>query len=195
MLTIKLGSMPSWTQRPRWKVHRAQIAPTARAMYREMLEAFAAGDKATIARLCMPRFAKQLHAAIDRRRGAAETVRFEYVKNTRTLAYPRVASHLIHPINPYDKTVLTEQAVVALSSQQQLSRHRKADGAVVPGSLRVQDKVEYVVLARATDTKTYPSTQWRIWGTTGGTTAEKYRQEQAVILKETAHRAGWKDKV
>ncbi|KAJ4147298.1 hypothetical protein LMH87_001832 [Akanthomyces muscarius] len=194
VLTIKLGSMPSWTKRPLWKAHRAKIAPTARAMYREMLEAFAAGDKATIARLCMPRFAKQLHAAIDRR-SAAETVRFEYVKNTRTLVYPRIASHLIHPINPYDKTVLTEQAVVALSSQQQLSRHRKADGEVVPGSLRVQDKIEYVVLARATDTKTYPSTQWRIWGTTGGTTAEKYKQEQAVILKETAHRAGWKDKV
>ncbi|OAQ98574.1 hypothetical protein LLEC1_01565 [Akanthomyces lecanii] len=193
VLTIKLGSMPSWTKRPLWKAHRAQIAPTARAMYREMLEAFAAGDKATIVRLCMPRFAKQLHAAIDRR-SAAETVRFEYVKNTRTLVYPRIASHLIHPINPYDKTLLTEQAVVALSSQQQLSRHRKADGEVVPGSLRVQDKIEYVVLARATDTKTYPSTQWRIWGTTGGTTAERYKQEQAVILKETAHRAGWKDK-
>ncbi len=194
VLTIKLRSMPSWTTRPQWKAHRAQIAPTARAMYREMLEAYAAGDKATVARLCMPRFAKQLHAAMDRR-SAAETVRFEYVKNTRALVYPRIASHLIHAINPYDKTVLTEQAVVAVSSQQQVSRHRRDDGAVVPGSLRVQDKIEYVVLARATDTKTYPSTQWRIWGTTGGTTAEAYQQEQAVILKETAHRAGWKDKV
>ncbi|XWW94234.1 hypothetical protein V2A60_002177 [Cordyceps javanica] len=199
VLTIKLRSMPSWTTRPQWKAHRGKIAPTARAMYREVLEAFAAGDKATVSRLCMPRFAAQLHAAMDRR-SPHETVRFEYVKDTRTLVYPRIASHLIHAINPYDKTVLTEQAVVALSSQQQMSRHRKASGGggvagdIIPGSLRVQDKIEYVVLARSTDTKTYPSTQWRIWGTTGATTAEAYRQEQAVILKETAHRAGWKDK-
>lgn len=197
LLTIKLRSMPNWTTRPQWKVHRGRIAPTARAMYREVLEAFAAGDKATVARLCMPRFAAQLHAAMDRR-SPHETVRFEHVKDTRRLVYPRIASHLIHAINPYDKTVLTEQAVVALSSQQQLSRHRKGAAAaddIIPGSLRVQDKIEYVVLARATDTKTYPSTQWRIWGTTGGTTPEAYRAEQAVILKETAHRAGWKDRV
>ncbi|OAA38734.1 hypothetical protein BBO_06981 [Beauveria brongniartii RCEF 3172] len=142
------------------------------------------------------RFAAQLHAAMDRR-DPRETVRFEWVRDTRRLVYPRLVSHLIHPINPHDKTLLTEQAVVALSSQQQLSRHRHDGGGgetVVPGSLRVQDKIEYVVLARSTDTKDYPSAQWRIWGTTGGTTAQAYRQEQAVIRKETAHRAGWKDK-
>ncbi|OAA60142.1 Membrane transporter, Tim44-related/Ribosomal protein L45 [Cordyceps fumosorosea ARSEF 2679] len=193
VLTIKLRSMPSWTTRPQWKARRARIAPTARAMYREALEAFAAGDKATVARLCMPRFATQLHAAMDRR-SPRETVRFEHVKDTRRLVYPRLVSHLIHAINPHDKTALTEQAVVAVSSQQQLSRHNKEDGRVVPGSLRVQDKVEYVVLARAMDTKTYPDTPWRIWGTTGGTTPEAYKQEQAVIRKESAHRAGWKEK-
>ncbi|KAM3437766.1 hypothetical protein MY4824_003600 [Beauveria thailandica] len=196
VLSIKLRSMPNWTSRPKWRAHRGRIAPTARALYREALEAFAAGDKATVAQLCMPRFAAQLHAAMDRR-DPRETVRFEWVRDTRRLVYPRLVSHLIHPINPHDKTLLTEQAVVALSSQQQLSRHWHDGGpgeTVVPGSLRIQDKIEYVVLVRSTDTKEYPNAQWRIWGTTGGTTAKAYRQEQAVIRKETAHRAGWKDK-
>lgn len=200
VLTTKLRSMPGWTKRPLWKAHRAKIAPTAKAMYREMMEAFAAGDKATVSRLCLPRFAKQLHAAMDRRH-PSEVVRFEYVKDSRRLIYPRIVSHFIHTVNPYDKTKLSEQAVVAVSSQQQMWRHKKAPkGTVVdekdmiPGSLRVQDKIEYVVLARATDTATYESGPWRIWGTAAGTTAKAYRQEQAAIEKESLHRAGWKSK-
>lgn len=193
MLTIKLQSMPGWTTRPLYKAHRSKIPPTAKAMYREMLEAFAAGDKRTLERLCMPTFAKQLNAAIDKR-STKEEVRFEQVKDTRRLFYPRLASHLIHGVNPHDKTQLTEQAVVALSSMQQLSRHVRGTGETVPGSLRLQDKIEYVVLARQSDTATYQGTPWRIWGTTTATTAKAYREELYVIEKETAHRAGWKPK-
>lgn len=191
MLRIKLESMPGWTTRPKWKAKRGKIAPTAKAMYQEMLEAFAAGDKTAVQRLCLPEFGKKLRAAIDRR-NPNEEVRFEVVKHTRTWAYPRLMSHQIHQVNPHDKSLMTEQAVVGVSSTQQASRHDKA-GKMLPGSLRIQDKIEYVVLSRQINTKTYESDPWRIWGTTAATTLESYQMEQAIIEKEQAKRAGWEE--
>lgn len=194
VLSVKLRSMPSWTKRPRYQPARKAIPPTAKAMYREMLEAFAAGDARTLERLCLPAFARKLRAAVDRRGDKREEVRFELVRDTRTWSYPALASHIVHPVNPYDPSQLTEQAVVAVSSEQQLTRHDRKSGRVVPGSMKLQDKVEYVVLVRQTSNETYESTPWRIWGTTGATTREGYLQEMEVLEKEQAHRIGWKDK-
>lgn len=185
--------MPNWTTRPKWKARRGKIAPTAKIMYREMLEAFAAGDKKTIQKVCLPSFAKKLNAAIDRR-SPRETVRFEIVKYTKPMSYPRLMSHQIHQINPYEKNSSTEQAVVAISSQQQASRHDASTGEIVPGTLRIQDKIEYVVLTRQASEKTFTSEPWRIWGTTTATTLESHIHEQAVIEKEQVKRAGWDDK-
>lgn len=185
--------MSSWRKRPLFQARLRQAAPTANALYHEMLEAFAAGDKRALARICLPSFAKQLNAVIDKR-SPKEEVRFEFVKPTRRLVYPRVLSYMIHPVNPHDKTRLSEQAIVAVSGQQQLARHVKATGEIVPGTLRVQDKIEYVVLARETQSGDYKSGAWRIWGTVGATTPQQYIESQAVIEKETAARAGWKEK-
>lgn len=190
VLNFKLKSMPDWTTRPRWKARRGRIAPTAKAMYREMLEAFAEGDKATLQRICLGEFAKKLTAAVERR-DPKERVRFELVRYTRPLRYPRLVSHQIHQVNPFDKVLATEQAVVAISSTQQASRHSAATGATVPGSLKLQDKIEYVVLSRQANQKTFETGPWRIWGTTSATTLQRHLQEKAVIDKEQARRAGW----
>lgn len=183
--------MPNWTTRPKWKARRGKIAPTAKAMYREMLEAFAAGDQAAITRLCLPQFAKKLNSAIERR-DPRQQVDFELVKYTKGLFYPWLMSHQIHQVNPHDKTLVTEQAVVGISSRQQLSRRDIATGAVIPGSLRIQDKIEYVVLSRQASSTTFVAEPWRIWGTTSATTTETYLEEQRVIDKEQAKRSGWK---
>ncbi len=191
VLNFKLSSMPNWTTRPKWKARRGKIPPTAKAMYREMLEAFAAGDQDAVARLCLPDFAKKLNSAIERR-DPRQQVTFELVKYTGGLFYPRLMSHQIHQVNPQDKTLVTEQAVVGISSRQQVSRTDSATGGIIPGSLRIQDKVEYVVLSRQASTKTFVAEPWRIWGTTSATTVEAYLEEQSVIDKEQAKRAGWK---
>lgn len=193
VLSFKLKSMPTWTKRPKWKARRGKIAPTAKIMYREMLEAFAAGDKQAIARLCVGDFAKKLIAAIDRR-SPKESVRFELVKYTKPMFYPRLMSHQMHNINPLDKTSTTEQAVIAIASQQQASRHNAATGEIVPGSLRVQDKIEYVVVTRQTSEEDFTSGPWKIWGTTVATTLEAHMHEKAVIEKEQIRRAGWDNK-
>ncbi|KAM4064861.1 tim44-like domain-containing protein [Hirsutella rhossiliensis] len=190
VLGYKLNSMASWTSRPKWKVRRGQIAPTAKAMYREMLEAFAHGDKQTLHNICLAGCAKKLISAIDRRDNR-EGWRFEVVKYNRPLLYPRLMSHRIHEFNPYDKTMATEQAVVAICSTQQASKYTIATGATIPGTLKLQDKTEYVVLSRQVNQKTFVSTPWRIWGTMSPTTLEGYLKEQAIIGKEQARRAGW----
>lgn len=189
VLRVKLESMPSWTKRPQWKAKRGKIAPTGKIMYQEVLEAFAAGDKATIQRLCLPEFSKKLRAAIDRR-SSKEQVRFELVKYNKTWTYPRLMSHQIHQVNPHDKSLMTEQAVVGIASTQQASRH-DASGKIIPGSLKIQEKIEYVVLSRQVNTKTFESDAWRVWGTTSATTVEAYQTEQAIIEREQAKRAGW----
>ncbi|OAA44992.1 hypothetical protein NOR_03746 [Metarhizium rileyi] len=192
VLNFKLKSMPNWTTRPKWKARRGRIAPTAKAMYREMLEAFAAGDKLTLNKICLGEFAKKLGAAIDRR-DPRERVRFELVKYNRGLFYPKLMSHQIHEVNPFDKTVVTEQAVVAIASTQQASKVSAVTGEIIPGSLKLQDKMEYVVLSRQANQKTFETTPWRIWGTTSVTTLDAYLREKAVIDKEQARRAGWTD--
>ncbi|KFG83439.1 hypothetical protein MANI_018085 [Metarhizium anisopliae] len=192
VLNFKLKSMPNWTTRPKWKARRGKIAPTAKAMYREMLEAFAAGDKVTLNKICLGEFAKKLSAAIDRR-DPKERVRFEVVKYNKGLFYPRLMSHQIHEVNPFDKTMVTEQAVVAIASTQQASKMSAVTGETVPGSLKLQDKIEYVVLSRQANQKTFETTPWRIWGTTSVTTLDAYLREKAVIDKEQARRAGWTD--
>lgn len=191
LLNFKLKSMPNWTTRPQWKARRGKIAPTAKALYQEVLEAFAAGDKATLERICVSDFAKKLIAAIDRR-NPRERVHFEVTKYNSPLFYPKRTAHQIHQINMYDKNLMTEQAVVAISSTQRVSRYDASTGETIPGSVKIQDKVEYVVLSRQVNAVTFEAGPWRVWGTTAPTTLETYLEEKEAIDKEQARRAGWK---
>ncbi|KAF4436590.1 tim44-like domain-containing protein [Fusarium austroafricanum] len=190
LLQMKLKSMPNWTTRPKWKIARGKIAPTAKNMYMEMLGAFAAGDKAAINELCLGQFGKKLIAAIDRR-NPAEVVTFELVKLNKTLVYPRVMGHQVHNINPHDKDHSTEQAIVAIASTQRVTKLKKATGEIIPGSTKVQDKLEYVVLSRQISEKTFQAGHWRIWGTISPTTLESFKAEEDWINREQAKRAGW----
>ncbi|KJZ79319.1 hypothetical protein HIM_01470 [Hirsutella minnesotensis 3608] len=190
VLGFKLKSMPDWATRPKWKARRGKIAPTAKALYLEMLEAFAQGDRATLHRVCLGTFARKLTAALDRR-DAREGVAFELVRYNKSLWYPRLLSHQMHQFNPLDKDSYTEQAVVAISSTQRAYRYNKETSETIPGSLKLQDKLEYVVLSRQTNQSTFESTPWRIWGTTSCTTLDKFLVEQAAIEKELLKRAGW----
>ncbi|KAJ4308831.1 hypothetical protein N0V84_011861 [Fusarium piperis] len=190
VLQFKLKSMPDWTTRPKWKAARGKIAPTAKAMYTEMLTAYAAGDKTALHSLCLGQFAKGLTVAIDRR-NPNERISFEVVGFKKSLFYPRVVAHQVHAVNPYDKHNSTEQAVVAIASTQRASKYKKRTGELIPGSTKVQKKIEYVALSRQIDERTFRSGRWRIWGTVSATTIESYLEEQAWINLEQAQRAGW----
>jgi protein MBA1 len=192
VLQAKLQSQEKWTSRPRWKARRGRIAPTAKAMYRDMLEAFAAGDKETLNRLCTPHFAGKLLAAIDRR-PRNERVHFELVRYNKPLFYPRLSSYLIGLFNPLDKYSLREQAIVAIASTQAMSRiHSNQQEKEISKTLKTQDKVEYVVLVRDVDSRTWQSTSWQIWGTTTFTTLQQSRDHQAAMIQQQTKAAGWK---
>ncbi|KAH7176278.1 hypothetical protein EDB81DRAFT_634561 [Dactylonectria macrodidyma] len=190
LLNFKLKSMPNWTTRPKWKAARGKIGPTAKVMYTEMLSAFAAGDKATLNNMCLGQFAKKLTAAIDRRKANERTV-FEVLSFNKRLFYPRVLAHQIHNVNPYDKDMYTEQAIVAICSTQKAARHNASTGELIHGSTKIQQKVEHVVLSREVSESTYESGPWRIWGTAPATTMESYLEEQDWVHREQAKRAGW----
>ncbi|KAG6148524.1 hypothetical protein E4U23_006812 [Claviceps purpurea] len=189
-LSIKLMSMPTYSSRPRYQARRGKIAGTAKAMYREMLEAYAAGDKKTLDRLCMGNFTKKLSAALDRRK-SSEGVRFELMKYNKRWVYPKLMSHLVGAMNPLDKATMTEQAVVAIASTQKIFRVDMKTKETLPGTLKVQDKLEYVVLQRQINLKTWELSPWQIWGTTSATSLEAYYTDKAVNDKELAQRAGF----
>ncbi|KAG6116836.1 hypothetical protein E4U13_001568 [Claviceps humidiphila] len=189
-LIYKGTSMSSYSSRPRYQPRRRKIAGTAKAMYRELLEAYAAGDRKTLDRLCLGNFTKRLSAALDRRK-SSESVRFELMKYNKRWAYPMLMSHMIGPNNPYDKALLTEQAVVAIASTQKMLRVDTKTNQMIPGTLKVQDKLEYVVLQRQINMKTWEMPPWRIWGTTSATTMEAYLKEKAVNDEMMANRLGF----
>ncbi|KAF4984443.1 hypothetical protein FZEAL_406 [Fusarium zealandicum] len=190
ILQFKLKSMPNFTTRPKWKAARSKIAPTAKVMYTEMLTAFAAGDKTTIKSICLGQFGKKLSAAIDRRHPTERTT-FELLKFNKAIFYPRVVAHQVHRVNPYDKENSTEQAVVAISSTQRAAKYKRSTDELIPGSTKVQEKVEYVAVSRLVNEQTFQAGPWRIWGTVPATTLESYQKEQDWIQAEQAKRAGW----
>jgi protein MBA1 len=161
-------------------------------MYREVLEAFAAGDVETIQRLCTPSYAQRLIAAVTRR-DPREEVHFEVVKYHQPWRFPKLKSHQIRAANELEQDQLTEQAVVAISSTQRLTRKNKVSGQIVPGSTKVQDKVEFVVLARNMDKKTWEMEPWRIWGTISDTPLEKYLAEKTETEEKQDQHVKWKN--
>ncbi|KAH7309004.1 hypothetical protein B0I35DRAFT_482751 [Stachybotrys elegans] len=194
LLSLKLQSIPGWTSRPRWKFKRAQIAPTAVALHREVLEAFAAGDGDTIRKRCSRSYAAKFIAAIERRK-PQEQMHFE-MSSSRSLFYPKLKTHRISKIPPeVGFSAVMEQAVVAVKTRQRAWKTLKKGGKVVPGSERDQERVEYVVLYRISNSETYKLGDWHVWGSLDGpTTMESYLEDLAMIELEQLERAGWNKK-
>ncbi|KFA51506.1 hypothetical protein S40293_06330 [Stachybotrys chartarum IBT 40293] len=193
VLSFKLRSMEGWTTRPRFKVRRGKIVPTGQALHREVMQAFAAGDKPTIQRLCVAAYANKLISTIEKRT-PRERTRFEFVKYTRPLFYPKLMTYRLTDIADLGEQSLLEQAVVGISSTQKAWKEDAASGQVIAGTLKVQDKIEYVVLTRYTNAETFESGEWRVWGTTSGTTLEGYHAEVKSLEQEQASQAGWDKK-
>ncbi|KAI9904332.1 hypothetical protein N3K66_000861 [Trichothecium roseum] len=191
VLMAKLASMPTWTTRPAYRPSRSRIAPTAKHMYAEMLQAFADGDAEAVRRLCTPYFASRLVASIERR-PSAEGTKFELLGHTRTLWYPSLKSHLINRFDHRDPNNMTEQAVVAVSSRQRTAKFRKVTGREVTGSVKERDQVEYVVLRRSVDSRNWQMSPWKIWGTTTPTSLEEWDERMSMMQKLLQEKAGWK---
>ncbi|KAJ9155728.1 hypothetical protein NKR23_g1622 [Pleurostoma richardsiae] len=181
LLAFKISSMPSWSARPRFRVRRSALVPTAKALHRTMSEALAAGDKGALEQVCLGQLFRSLAAAVDgRRRGRRlgwELVRY----NGR----PRVMDHklAIFP-GPGGRQAVLRQAVVRIGSRQRLVEIDEArGGAPVEGSERVRDVTEYVVLSQTLNPQTYAASEWRLWGTVGETTLADMEEEKVTLAE------------
>lgn len=147
------------------------IAPTATALHRQMYSAFAEGDVNTLKKICTDGIFESFRSRIANR-AKGEKVTWELLKYNKGA---RLMSHRGTSL-PVDGMAL-RQAVVKISSTQKLTRWTKGRGGVmemVPGSGKVKDVVEYVVVQRRTVNNEEEG--WMIWGTTGETGLEEVEE-------------------
>jgi mitochondrial protein MBA1 len=179
MIAMKLVSIPKSFGRPQFKVGRRQIIPTAKALHRQMAEAMAAGDKETLRKICTPLLYNQLMSTLAKRK-ATERVSWELVKYNKPLTYPRIASYKAIMI-PQAPNFLLVQTVVAIDSTQKLAKYNKSTDKLVAGSAKVRRQVEYVVLTKWVDRRTWKEEPWRMWGSVEEITFDEMIQQNKDI--------------
>ncbi|CAJ2503916.1 Uu.00g113100.m01.CDS01 [Anthostomella pinea] len=175
---VKLMSQPrKFISRSKFKANRSAVVPVAKAMHVQMSEALAIGDRETLRRVCAPELFKSLAGTIDARPKGIRS-EWELVRYNSTWYYPRLADWRVsyQPMQSARGSMkLVKQAVVSISSVQRLARYDETKGgAMVPGSERVRDIVEHIVLQAEIDQKTFESQPWRIWGNLSEMTYESY---------------------
>ena len=175
-LSVKYVSMPNLTSRPRWKIQRSKVVPTAKALHRRMAEAVAAGDLQTLREICVPNLYNKLSDTV-RRRKPGEHVAWDLVGYG---AAPRLAAHRIFSVTENE---WSQQATVGITSTQKLARYAKDNITPIPGSQRMQTQTEYVIITRKLNVKTWEPTPWRIWGMRSETTLEDWQKELVVLQK------------
>jgi mitochondrial protein MBA1 len=182
---MKISSMPRFSARPKYKIQRKTIIPSAVALHLRMSEAMAAGDKTALQEVCVYNLGQRLIRTLDRR-NPAERVSWEVIEYNQPFWYPRIMSHKIAQFSP---ELAIQQAVVAISSTQKLARHDKKTGDVVPKSSKVQMLTEYVVISRQVPTGTWAPGPWKLFGNMSWTTLEGWKEEQAFTSAEEARSA------
>ena len=183
LLGVKYASMPSMFSRPRFRADRRKIVPTAVALYREMGEAMAAGDRDTLKEICVPSLFHQLTASIDKRNPKTGQ-RYLITEQKQSRQYPRLTAMNITGLSSNQNF---QQATVAIYNTVELQRFNKETGEVL--DRKVQSKIEYVVINRKIHTQTYETTPWKLWGTRSPTTMEDWRKELLFVNKGIALQA------
>ncbi|KAK8073867.1 hypothetical protein PG994_004766 [Apiospora phragmitis] len=160
LLGFKIASLPDWRSRPKFKIRREVILPTAKALHLKMNEALARGDKEALRRICTNELWQKLAGIIDARpRGYRGE--WELVKYRSALSYPRIAEDKMAVMpTPSGAQRAFRQAVVSIASVQRMVRH-------VPGKPKVvteKPMLEHLVLSTRVDhTNTYEQTPWEVW--------------------------------
>lgn len=149
------------------KLQRSRIVPSAIALHREMYSAFAAGDRATLRKVCTDSIYDQFRARIASRPRGQKMV-WELLRYNKRA---KIVSHRSARL-PLDGAAV-RQAVVRISSRQKLSRY-DARGALIEGTGQERDVVEYVVLDKSYFN--WQDSDWRVWGTTEETTHDELLQ-------------------
>ncbi|KAI5917534.1 hypothetical protein F4810DRAFT_704845 [Camillea tinctor] len=158
---------------PRFKLDRASAVPVAKALHVQMSEAMAAGDKEALRHICAPELFKTLGSTIDSRPKGMRS-EWELVRYEKTWYYPRIADFRVtyQPLMQGRGMRLIKQAVVSICSVQRLTRC--LGDAKIPGTERMRELTEHIVLHSEVNPRTFESGPWRIWGNLSEMTYEEY---------------------
>jgi len=177
----KFASMPSFFARPDFKLNNASVVLAAKALHRSMSEAFAAGDRDTLRKICADRVSDTLVSSIDARPKGRRYL-WELVRYNKSWRYPRIVSQKVAKLDRGSDAPMIRQVVVRICSRQ---RRTEVDeqGRVVPESEREVDLVENVCLSSIINPHTWKQDEWRISGTVKDTDPKAWTEEKN-LLKE-----------
>lgn len=190
-LAMTWSSKPSLLTAAQYRPQTGKVVPTAKALHVAMYEALARGDKATLRKVCGVVLADRLGAAVDAR-PPGRSYTWELLRYNKTAwRYPRIVDHKLTPMqaDPRDPKRQTppvlRQVVVAIASRQrrvEFDHSKEGGGRAIPGSEKVVDVVENIVLSQPLDRNTWvPRADWKIISLIGEMTPEKWVEEQETM--------------
>ncbi|KAI1766004.1 hypothetical protein GGR53DRAFT_236056 [Hypoxylon sp. FL1150] len=191
VISLKITSQPKiFTSKPLFKFRKSAAIPTAKALHIQMSEALAVGDKNTLRSICTPELYVTLAATIDSRPKGTRA-EWELVRYEKKWRYPRVADRRVgyQPLHDGGMQLL-KQVVVSIASVQRIARYDDtAGGRKIPGTERVRNMTEHLVLQAEVDGTTFEARPWRIWGTLSEATYESYKTEvdniRAIMVEQS----------
>ncbi|PBP17132.1 hypothetical protein BUE80_DR012134 [Diplocarpon rosae] len=150
------------------KLSSKKVTPTAVALHQQMYKSLADGNMTALAKICSDGILQKFQTKIgNRERG--QKMLWELVKYNQK---PKLVSHRGAKFPTKGHAI--RQAVVRISSRQRVMTLMQGKGGAVkmiPGSEKVRDVVEYVVVQRIT--RDWIEGSWQVWGTTSETPLEK----------------------
>jgi mitochondrial protein MBA1 len=191
MTSTRLMSTSGW--RAKLKLRRAAVVPAAKALYIQMNEAMARGDKDVLNSICTMEMYQTLARTIDARQ-KGEPVDWELVEYThRWAGYPKLADDRVVQVPKMnaesevkeEDVVMTRvrQVVVTIPSIQRISRGRSTAG-------KTKQVLEHVVLQAKLDSDTWVQSKWKIWGMVPSTTVEAAQEQRDLAKAVKSHQRG-----
>ncbi len=176
-IAFKISSKPNWIARPKFKIRRSKIVPTAKALHRSLYEALAAGNRSALERLGTSKLCDKLTLSIEQR-PRNRRVEWQLVRYTKPMRYPRIVDHKIVTMSP---TLALRQAVVAISSRQRRVEYDDDNGGAVVLE-KEADQVENLVLTSVVRAKNnvYVESPWQISGFAKETTWKEWRRDTTI---------------
>lgn len=172
-----ISSKPSMFSGARLKVDRASIVPAAKELHHSLSEAFAAGDLATLRRVCFPVLYHKLSSQVTQRPGGIRK-QWDLVAYTRRWSHPRIVDHKLMSLPNRDGTNVTaHQAVVAIRSRQRLTQFNEKTGKST-GPPKEMEVTENLIIIREINPTTYSTTDWRVFGYVDETTYKDFEQDK-----------------
>lgn len=180
-IMFALMSRPKPWQAGLFQLKNSSIPPMAKAMYSDMLQAFATGEREKLKALCTATYLNPMLASLDKR---PRTKRYKWELVNWT-GKARIVAQAITPVAAGGGSDLIRQATVHVPSRQRRIEYAWNEAAkeweVV--SKKEADVNEYIILVSVIFPKSYHQSEWRILSATRPSTVEEWVREKELVNK------------